>query len=323
MVSYKELGLVHTKELFRKAYAGGYAIPAFNFVGMEQLLAITDACIEKESPFILQASAHICKSLGIEYVRHLAQASAEKIAKSGTGIQMALNLDHGLSFEDCQMCVENGFSSVMIDGSAQSFAGNIAITKKVVDFAHAYDVCVEGELGVLSGEEENVSHTETHFTDPGAVSEFVKQTGVDSLAISIGSCHGLVKIKPNADGTLPDLRFDILAEIEKKIPGFPIVLHGSSCIYPEYVDMINLYGGHLEYAQGIPEEQVRRAAKSAICKINVASDGWITQTAATRKALAENPASIDPRVFLTAGREEMKKMYMRKIDVVMGSAGKR
>ena len=308
MVSYKDIGLVNTKELFKKAYSGGYAIPAFNFVCMEQLLAITDACIEKDSSFILQASANICKYLGIEYVRHLAEASAEKIARSSSKIQMALNLDHGLSFEDCQMCVENGFSSVMIDGSAKSFANNIAITKKVVDFAHEFDVCVEGELGVLSGEEEGVKHKETYFTDPNAVSEFVKLTNVDSLAISIGTCHGLVKIKPNADGTLPDLRFDILAEIEKKIPGFPIVLHGSSCIYPEYVDMINKYGGHLEYAQGIPEEQVRRAAKSAICKINVASDGWIAATAATRKALTENPAAIDPRVFLTAARDEMKQM---------------
>jgi fructose-bisphosphate aldolase class II len=323
MVSYKDIGLVNTKELFEKAYAGGYAIPAFNFVCMEQLLAIVDACIEKDSSFILQASAHICEYLGIEYVRHLAQAAAERIAKSSSGIKMALNLDHGLSFEDCVTCVENGFSSVMIDGSAESFYKNVEITKKVVDFAHQYDVCVEGELGVLSGTEGSISHKESLFTDPNAVSEFVKLTGVDSLAISIGTCHGLVKIKPNPDGTLPELRFDILAEIENRIPGFPIVLHGSSCIYPEYVDMINLYGGHLEYVQGIPEDQVRRAAKSAICKINVASDGWIAATAASRKALAENPGAIDPRVFLKAARNEMKNLYMRKIVSVMGSSGRK
>lgn len=322
MILYKELGLTNPKELFAKAYNGGYAIPAFNFVCLEQLLAIVDACIEMQSSFILQASSNICNYMGIEYVRHLAAAACEKIARSNSNIKIALNLDHGLSFEDCKICIMNGFSAVMIDGSSKNFADNISITRSVVEYAHEHDVSVEGELGVLSGQEGDVFHQESLFTDPGAVFEFVNKTGIDCIAISIGTCHGVVKIKPNSDGSLPDLRFDILKQIEEKLPGFPIVLHGSSCIYPEYVEMINKYGGRLEFAQGIPEEQVKKAAQTSICKINVASDGWIAATAATRKVLFENPEIIDPRKFLKEARSEMTRLYKRKIISVMGSAGK-
>lgn len=322
MVSFQELGLVNTKELFRKAYDGGYAVPAFNFVFTEQLQAIIDACLELQSPVIIQASAHTCENMGIEYVRHLVSASMERVAAKNSPIQVALNLDHGLRFEDCKRCIENGFSSVMIDGSAKEFSENIAISRQVVELAHPHHVCVEGELGILSGKEGEVSHSESKYTDPKAVKEFVEASGVDSLAISIGSCHGVVKIVADEDGSFPPLRFDILKEIEESLPGFPIVLHGSSCIYPEYVEMINRHGGHLTAAQGIPEEQVKRAAESAVCKINVASDGWIAATAAARKALWENPETIDPRTFLKASRAEMTRLYIRKIQQVMGSAGK-
>lgn len=321
MTTFKELGLVNTKELLREAYTGGYAIPAFNFVCMEQLQAIVEACVETGTSFILQASANVCRDLGIEYIRHLAQAGAEQIARENGRIHMALNLDHGMSLEECKMCIENGFSSVMIDGSAKPFEENIELTKSVSEYAHQYDICVEGELGILSGTEGGISNAESQYTNPEAVYDFVQRTGVDSLAISIGTCHGLVKMKALPDGTMPELRFDILNQIEEKLPGFPIVLHGSSCLYQEYVDMINKYGGRLMEAQGIPEEQVRRAAEGAVCKINVASDGWIAATAACRKALAENPSAIDPRIFLSAAKKEMTNLYIRKIIKVMRKPG--
>ena len=294
--------MVSPVDMMNRAYQDGYAIGAFNFVFMEQLLAIVDAAIAERSPFFLQASARTCRDMGIEYVRALASAAAKHA--SDNGIDMALHLDHGLSFAECQECIDNGFSSVMIDGSALSFEENMALTKQVVQYAHERGVSVEGELG-----------------DPEAVREFVERTGVDYLAVSVGTRHGTVKIKPNPDGTLPELRFDILKSIADKLPGFPLVLHGSSCIYPQYADMINENGGQIKEVQGIPEEQVIRAAReTAVCKINVASDGWIAATAAVRQALALNPSSIDPRTFLRPARSEMTALYRRKISVVMGSS---
>ena len=323
MISYKDLGLSASKALMQQAYTENYAIPAFNFVCTEQLQAIVEACIIEKSSFILQASANVCKYMGMDFVYHLAAAAAEKVHREGKGIKMALNLDHGLSFEECKDCIDHGFSAVMIDGSAKPFQENINITKQVVEYASKFDVTVEGELGVLSGQEGEVSHSESRYTDPSAVKEFVAKTGVGCLAVSVGTCHGMVKIKPNPDGSLPELRFDILKEIKNKIPGFPLVLHGSSCIYPKYVEMVNTYGGKIEMVAGIPEEQVRRAAtETAVCKINVASDGWIAATAAVRKALAENPSAIDPRVFLSKARTEMIDLYRMKICNVMASGGR-
>jgi len=320
-MTYTELGLVSPVEMMRGAYRGGYAIGAFNFVFMEQLLAITDAAIAEKSPFILQSSANTCRDLGVGFVRALASAGAQCAAESG--VPMALHLDHGLSFEECRACVDNGFSSVMIDGSALPFSENVALTERVARYAHDKGVSVEGELGVLSGQEGSVDHERAQYTDPEAVREFVERTGVDYLAVSVGSCHGVVKIRPNQDGTLPELRFDILEAISEALPGFPIVLHGSSCIYPQYVNMVNENGGQVTAVQGIPEEQVIRAAReTAVCKINVASDGWIAATAAMRRALAQNPSSIDPRTFLRPARAEMTALYRRKISVVMGSSGK-
>jgi fructose-bisphosphate aldolase class II len=322
MEKYMEYGYVNTKELFKKAYEGKYAVPAFNFVCLEQLLAIVTACMETSSPFILQCSANVRRYLDPIMVQHMARAGVEIMAREGKRVPMALHLDHGLSFEDCKACIDEGFSSVMIDGSALPYEENVALTKKVVEYAHDRNVTVEGELGVLSGVEEETSHAESRFTDPAYVQDFVKRTEVDSLAISIGTSHGIVKIKVKKGEPVPPLRFDILQEVERRIPGFPIVLHGASAILPAYVDMINQFGGKLEEAQGIPEDQVIKAVQSAVCKINVASDGWIAMTATSRRVLAENPAIIDPRKFLSAARDEMVKVYARKTTLIMGSAGK-
>jgi len=322
MEKYKKYGFVNTKEMFKKAYDEKYAVPAFNFVCLEQMLAIVEACMETKSPFILQSSANVRKYIGPIMVQRMAQACIEIMKQDGKQIPMALNLDHGLAYEDCKSCVDSGFSSVMIDGSALPYEKNIELTSKVVEYAHKYDVSVEGELGVLSGVEDEVTHTESYYTDPALVEDFVKRTGVDSLAISIGTSHGVVKMKVKEGEPLPTLRFDILDEIEKKLPGFPIVLHGASAILPKYVEMINEFGGNLKEAQGIPEDQIARAAKKAVCKINVASDGWIAATAAIRKVLSENPAVIDPRKYLSAAREEMKNLYIRKIKDVFGCADK-
>lgn len=319
---YKEFGFVNTKDMFKKAYNEKYAVPAFNFVCLEQMLAILDACIETNSPFILQASVNVRKYIGAIMVQRMAQACVETINQKSLKIPMALNLDHGISFEDCVSCVDSGFSSVMIDGSALPYEKNIELTAKVVEYAHNYDVSVEGELGILSGSEDGLSSEENKYTDPLTVKDFVNKTGVDSLAISIGTSHGVVKFKAENGKDLPLLRFDILKKIEKDLPGFPIVLHGASAILPQYVSMINQYGGKLEEAQGIPEEQIKIAVKSAVCKINIASDGWIAATASIRKSLAENPAVIDPRKYLSAARNEMKNQYIRKIQNVFGSAGK-
>ncbi len=329
MVSYKDLGLVNTRDMFAKAIKGGYAIPAFNFNNMEQMQAIIQACVETSSPVILQVSSGARKYANQTLLRYMAQGAVEYAKELGKNIPIVLHLDHGDSFELCKSCIEMGFSSVMIDGSSLPYDENVALTKKVVDYAHQYDVTVEGELGVLAGVEDEVSAEVSHYTRPEDVEDFVKKTGVDSLAISIGTSHGANKFKPeqctrNADGILlpPPLRFDILKEIEKRIPGFPIVLHGSSSVPQDMVAIINKYGGALKDAVGIPEEQLREAAKSAVCKINIDSDGRLAMTAAIREVLATQPAVFDPRKYLGPAREWLKKLYMHKCEDVLGSAGK-
>ncbi|MBP6430082.1 MAG: class II fructose-1,6-bisphosphate aldolase, partial [Bacteroidales bacterium] len=310
MVSYKELGLVNSREIFTKAFKGGYAIPAFNFNNMEQMQAIIQACVEAKSPVILQISSGARKYANQTILRYLAQGAVEYAKELGCNIPIVLHLDHGDTFELCKSCIEYGFSSVMIDGSHLPYDENVALTKRVVEYAHQYDVTVEGELGVLAGVEDDVSSEHSHYTRPEEVEDFVKKTGVDSLAISIGTSHGANKFKPeqctrNEQGVLlpPPLRFDILEEIEKRIPGFPIVLHGSSSVPQDLVTTINQYGGGIKDAVGIPEEQLRKAAKSAVCKVNIDSDGRLAMTAAVREVLAKNPAEFDPRKYLGPARE--------------------
>lgn len=331
MTSYKELGLVNSKELFKKAMEGAYAIPAYNFNNMEQMQAIIQACVETKSPVILQVSSGARKYANANLLRNMARGAVEYAHELGYDIPIVLHLDHGDTFELCKDCIENGFSSVMIDGSSLPYDENVALTKKVCDFAHAQKdyVTVEGELGVLAGVEDDVSAEHSHYTNPADVEDFVKKTGVDSLAISIGTSHGRAKFKPeqctkNADGVLipPPLRFDILEEVEKRIPGFPIVLHGSSSVPPEYVKIIEQYGGDIPGSVGIPEEQLRKAAKSAVCKINIDSDGRLAMTAMVRKVLAEKPNEFDPRKYLGPARDELKKLYMHKNINVLGSANK-
>ncbi|MEA5031474.1 MAG: class II fructose-bisphosphate aldolase [Sphaerochaeta sp.] len=329
MTSYKELGLVNTKEMFAKAVKGGYAIPAYNFNNMEQLQSIIQACVETKSPVILQVSKGARDYANLNLLRNMAKGASEYAKELGYEIPIVLHLDHGDSFETCKECIDNGFSSVMIDGSHFPYDENVALTKKVVDYAHAHGVTVEGELGVLAGIEDDVVAEHSTYTQPDEVIDFVSKTGVDSLAISIGTSHGANKFKPeqctrNADGILipPPLRFDILEEIETKLPGFPIVLHGSSSVPQKYVKMIIEFGGKLKDSVGIPEEQLRLASKSAVCKINIDSDGRLAMTAMIRKTLAENPGEFDPRKYLGPARAELKKMYMDKNINVLGSAGK-
>lgn len=329
MVSYKTLGLVNTKEMFKKAINGGYAVPAYNFNNMEQMQAIIAACVETKSPVILQVSKGARDYANINILRNMAKGAGEYAKELGYEIPIVLHLDHGDSFKTCKDCIDNGFSSVMIDGSSLPYDENVKLTKQVVEYAHQFDVTVEGELGVLSGVEDEVSSEQTHYTRPEEVVDFVSKTGVDSLAISIGTSHGANKFTPqqctrDEKGRLipPPLRFDILAEIEKRLPGFPIVLHGSSSVPEEYVEIINKFGGALKDSIGIPEEQLRRAAASAVCKINIDSDGRLAMTAMIRKVLAEQPAVFDPRKYLAPAREELKKMYARKNREVLGSAGK-
>ena len=329
MVNYKDLGLVNTREMFKKAIEGKYAIAAFNFNNMEQMQAIIQATVETKSPVILQVSSGARKYANQTLLRYMAQGAVEYAKELGCAHpQIVLHLDHGDSFELCKSCIDMGFSSVMIDGSHFPYEENIALTKKVVDYAHQFDVTVEGELGVLAGIEDDVKAEHHTYTQPEEVIDFVSRTGVDSLAISIGTSHGANKFKPeqctrNAEGILvpPELRFDILAEIEKKLPGFPIVLHGSSSVPQEYVKIINTHGGALKDAVGIPEEQLRRAAKSAVCKINIDSDGRLAMTAAIRKIFVDQPAEFDPRKYLGPARDELKKLYMHKCESVLGSAG--
>ena len=331
MVNYKELGLVNTKEMFAKAVAGGYAIPAFNFNNMEQLQAIIMAAAETKSPVILQVSKGARNYANQTLLRYMAEGAVEYAKELGwENPQIVLHLDHGDSFETCKSCVDMGFSSVMIDASSKPFEENIAITKQVVEYAHQYGVTVEAELGVLAGVEDEVAAEESHYTKPEEVIEFATRTGCDSLAISIGTSHGAYKFKPEQctldpqTGRLvpPSLAFNVLHEVEAKLPGFPIVLHGSSSVPQDEVDTINKYGGKLEAAVGIPEEQLREASKSAVCKINIDSDSRLAMTAAIRKTMAEHPAEFDPRKYLTPARESMKKLYIHKIVNVLGSDGK-
>ena len=334
MVSYKELGLVHTREMFKKAMEGKYAVPAYNFNNMEQIQAIIIACVETQSPVILQISSGARKYANKTLLTYLGQgavAMMKDLAKEKglKDIPIALHLDHGDTFELAKSCIDSGFSSIMIDGSHHSFEKNIALTKQVVEYARERDVTVEGELGVLDGIEDDVVAEKSTYTHPEEVIEFVDKTGVDSLAISIGTSHGANKFKPeqctkNEQGVYipPELRFDILEEIEKKIPGFPIVLHGSSSVPIEAVNIINENGGALKDAVGIPEDQLRKATKSAVCKVNIDSDGRLWMTAAIRKHMTEQPADFDPRKYLGPARIALIKMYKHKNEYVLGSSNK-
>ena len=331
MINYKELGLVNTRDMFSRAINGGYAIPAFNFNNMEQLQAIVMAAVETKSPVILQISKGARNYANQTLLRYMAEGAVAYAKELGCKHpELVLHLDHGDSFELCKDCIDMGFSSVMIDGSALPYDENVALTKKVVEYAHQYDVTVEGELGVLAGVEDEVSSEVSHYTKPEEVVDFVTKTGVDSLAISIGTSHGAYKFTPEQctvdpkTGRLlpPPLAFDVLEAIEKEFPGFPIVLHGSSSVPQEDVDTINKYGGNLKAAVGIPEEQLRKAAKSAVCKINIDSDSRLAMTAAVRKTLAEKPAEFDPRKYLSPARDHMKELYIHKIVNVLGSNNK-
>jgi len=319
-VHFSELGLANTREMFAKAMAGGYAIPAYNFNNLEQLQAIVTACAETNSPVIVQVSKGARDYANQTMLRHMAMGAVAMAREMGSNIPICLHLDHGDSFELCKSCIDTGFSSVMIDGSHLPYEENVALTRKVVEYAHRFDVCVEGELGVLAGIEDEVSAEHSTYTRPEEVEDFVKKTGVDSLAISIGTSHGAYKFKAGA--AVPPLRFDILEEIEKRIPGFPIVLHGASSVVQEYVELINKYGGKMEGAVGISEEQLRRAAGSAVCKINIDSDGRLAVTAKVREYLANNPGEFDPRKYLGAARKELVKLIKEKNQTVLGSAGK-
>lgn len=308
--------LVNTIEMFKKAYEGGYAIGAFNVNNMEIVQGITEAAKEMNSPVILQVSSGARK-----YAKHAYLVKLVEAALEDTDIPIALHLDHGDTFELCKACIDGGFTSVMIDGSAHSFEENIALTKKVVEYAHKFNVTVEGELGKLAGVEDdvNVSAEDASYTNPEQVEEFVKRTGVDSLAIAIGTSHGAYKFKP---GTKPQLRFDILEEIQKRLPGFPIVLHGASSVPQEYVKLVNQYGGAMPDAIGVPEDMLRQAAKMAVCKINIDSDLRLGMTAAIRKHFVEHPDHFDPRQYLGDARVAIKEIVSHKIKEVLGSNDK-
>ena len=327
-VNYKELGLVNTREMFKRAVKGGYAIPAFNFNNLEQLQAIITAASETKSPVILQVSKGARAYANPILLRYMAEGAVEYAKSLGCNHpEIVLHLDHGDSFELVKGCVDLGFSSVMIDGSSLPYEGNIELTKKCVEYAHQFDVTVEAELGVLAGVEDEVSSEESHYTRPEEVIDFSTRTGCDSLAISIGTSHGAYKFKPEQctrdpkTGRLvpPPLAFDILHEIEEKLPGFPIVLHGSSSVPEEYVKIIDQYGGNLPNAVGIPEEQLREASKSAVCKINIDSDSRLAYTAGVRETLAQHPDYFDPRQYGKVARKYMTEMYSHKIIDVLGS----
>ena len=330
-VNYKDLGLVNTREMFKRAINGGWAVPAFNFNNLEQLQAIITACSETKSPVIIQVSKGARKYANQTLLRYLAEgavAFAKELRCHHP--EIVLHLDHGDSFELCKSCVDTGFSSVMIDGSALPYEENIALTKKVVEYTHQFDVTVEGELGVLAGVEDDVASEESHYTRPEEVVDFATRTGCDSLAISIGTSHGAYKFKPEQctrdpkTGRLlpPPLAFDVLQAVEKQLPGFPIVLHGSSSVPQKYVDIINKYGGALPNAVGIPEEQLRKATKSAVCKINIDSDSRLAFTAGVRETLALHPEYFDPRQYCGKAREYMIDLYTEKIKDVLGSENK-
>ncbi|HHV31014.1 class II fructose-1,6-bisphosphate aldolase [Caproiciproducens sp. LBM24188] len=309
--------LVNTTEMFKKAYAGGYAIGAFNVNNMEIVQGITEACDELKAPVILQVSAGARKYANHTFLTKLVEAAVIE----HPDIPIALHLDHGASYELCKDCIDGGFTSVMFDGSSKPYEENVEEARKVVQYAHKYNVTVEAELGQLAGVEDEVSveADKANYTDPAQVQDFVTRTGVDSLAIAIGTSHGAYKFKP---GQKPQLRFDILKEVSDRLPGFPIVLHGASSVIPEFVELINKYGGQMPDAIGIPEEMLREAAKMAVCKINVDSDLRLAMTASIRKYLAENPSHFDPRQYLAPARTAIKEMVAHKINTVLGCAGK-
>ncbi|MDR0185953.1 class II fructose-1,6-bisphosphate aldolase [Prevotella brunnea] len=330
-VNYKDLGLVNTREMFKRAIDGGWAVPAFNFNNLEQLQAIITASSNMKSPVILQVSKGARKYANQTLLRYLAEGAVEFAKELGCKHpEIVLHLDHGDSFEVCKSCVDFGFSSVMIDGSALPYEENVALTKKVVDYAHQFDVTVEGELGVLAGVEDDVVAEESHYTRPEEVVDFATRTGCDSLAISIGTSHGAYKFTPEQctrdpkTGRLipPPLAFDVLEAVEKQLPGFPIVLHGSSSVPEKYVDIINANGGKLPNAVGIPEEQLRKATKSAVCKINIDSDSRLAFTAGVRQTMVEHPEYFDPRQYCGKAREYMIDLYSEKIKDVLGSDNK-
>ncbi|WP_027399594.1 class II fructose-1,6-bisphosphate aldolase [Anaerovorax odorimutans] len=308
------MAIVTTTEMFKKAYEGGYAIGAFNVNNMEIIQGITEAAKEENAPLILQVSKGARKYAKHNYLIKLVEAAILE-----TDLPIALHLDHGADFEICKSCIDGGFSSVMIDGSHLPFEENIALTKKVVEYAHAHGCVVEGELGQLAGVEDDVNVENHSYTDPAQVEEFVEKTNVDSLAIAIGTSHGAYKFKP---GQKPMLRFDILDEVSKRLPGFPIVLHGASSVIPEFVEKVNKYGGAMPDAIGIPEDMLRQAAKSSVCKINIDSDLRLAMTAAVREHLANNPSDFDPRQYLTPARDAIRDMVKRKIVNVLGCNGK-
>ena len=305
--------LVTSAEMFRKAYEGGYAIGAFNVNNMEIIQGITEAAREENAPLILQVSAGARK-----YAKHVYLIKLVEAALEDTDLPIALHLDHGADFDICKSCIDGGFTSVMIDGSNRPFAENIEVTKQVVEYAHSKGVVVEGELGQLAGVEDDVNVENHSYTDPGQVEEFVHKTGVDSLAIAIGTSHGAYKFKP---GQKPQLRFDILDEIERRLPGFPIVLHGASSVIPEFVEKVNKYGGAMPDAIGIPEDMLREAAKKAVCKINIDSDLRLAMTATIREYFVEHPSDFDPRQYLSPAMDAIKDMVQRKIRNVLGCAG--
>ena len=318
MVDYKKIGLVNTREMFAKAVDGGYAIPEFNFNNMEQLQAIIQATAETKSPVILQVSKGARDYANQTLLRYMAEGAVEYAKELGcTHPEIVLHLDHGGDFDICKSCIDMGFSSVMIDGSALPYEENVAVTRRVVEYAHQHDVTVEGELGVLAGVEDEVSAAESHYTRPEEVEEFVTKTGCDSLAIAIGTSHGAYKFKGEAQ-----LDFERLDKISSMMPGYPLVLHGASSVPQEFVAMANQYGGTLGDAKGVPEEMLRQAAKSGVCKINIDSDIRLAMTANIRKYMAEHPDAFDPRSYLKPAREAVKAMVQRKIRNVLGSSNK-
>ncbi|MDR0518541.1 MAG: class II fructose-1,6-bisphosphate aldolase [Clostridiales Family XIII bacterium] len=306
--------LVTSKKMFQDAYENGYAIGAFNVNNMEIVQGITEAAKEEDAPLILQVSAGARK-----YAKHVYLMKLIDAALADTDLPICVHLDHGPDFDTCKSCIDGGFTSVMIDGSAHPFEENIEVTRKVVEYAHAHGVVVEGELGQLAGIEDDVNVENHSYTDPAQVQEFVEKTGVDSLAIAIGTSHGAYKFKP---GHNPELRFDILDEVAKRLPGFPIVLHGASSVVPEFVEKINKYGGRMPDAIGIPEDMLRQAATNAVCKINIDSDLRLAMTATVREHFAENPSDFDPRQYLKPAREAIKQMVKRKIVNVLGNGGR-
>ena len=323
-VSYRSLGFVNSRSMFSVALAGGFAVPGYNFNNMEQLQAIVMACLETQSPVILQVSKGARDYADRTLLQYLGQGAVEMMKRKAREmkigeIPIVLHLDHGDSYDLCVSCIQSGFSSVMIDGSHHSYEENVALTRKVVEFARRNDVSVEGELGILAGVEDDVKAEHHTYTKPEEVQDFVAKTGVDSLAIAIGTSHGAYKFKA---GQNPEIRLDILREIERCLPGFPIVLHGSSSIPHETVERINRFGGKLKDSVGIPEEQLREAAASAVCKINIDSDGRLEMTASIREVFAKKPEEFDPRKYLGPARDALKTMYMEKNRRVLGSAGK-